>query len=71
MTASVVGGLIVGLPAVLLALLLFWRRLRPVFWFALALTAVGLGYLASTGALSDIGNVFINETPIPVETPAP
>jgi hypothetical protein len=63
--------LIVGLPAVLLALLLFWRRLRPVFWFALALTAVGLGYLASTGALSDIGNVFINETPIPVETPAP
>ncbi len=71
MTASVVGGLIVGLPAVLLALLLFWRRLRPVFWFALALIAVGLGYLASTGALSDIGNVFINETPIPVETPAP
>ncbi len=71
MTASVVGGLIVGLPAVLLALLLFWRRLRPVFWFALALIAVGLGYLASTGALSDIGNVFINEPPIPVETPAP
>jgi uncharacterized membrane protein len=70
-TPSVVGGLIVGLPAVLLALLLFWRRLRPVFWFALALIAVGLGYLASTGALSDIGNVFINETPIPVETPAP
>ncbi len=71
MTPSVVGGLIVGLPAVLLALLLFWRRLRPVFWFALALIAVGLGYLASTGALSDIGNVFINEPPIPVETPAP
>lgn len=71
MTASVVGGLIVGLPAVLAALLLFWRRLRPVFWFALALIAVGLGYLASTGALSDIGNVLINETPIPVETPAP
>ncbi len=71
MTASVVGGLIVGLPALLLALLLFWRSLRPVFWFTLALIAVGLGYLVSTGALSDIGNVFINETPIPVETPAP
>jgi dipeptide/tripeptide permease len=68
---SIVGALIVGLPALILALLLFWRKLRPVFWFALALIVIGLGYLASTGALSDIGNVFINETPIPVETPAP
>jgi hypothetical protein len=54
MSPTVVGGFIVGLPALVVAILLFWRRLQPVFWFALALIGVGLGYLASTGALADI-----------------
>ena len=30
---------------------------RPVFWFAMALLVVGLGYLKSTGALTDIADM--------------
>ena len=52
---AVLGALVLGIPAVIVAyIMLFWRR-RPVFWFALALIAVGLGYLTSTGALAEIG----------------
>jgi hypothetical protein len=71
MTPEVVGAFIVGLPALVVALVLFRGRLRPVFWFALALIVIGLGYLASTGALADIGSFFLNEVPVPVDTPAP
>ena len=56
MTPTVVGAFIVGLPAILIAILLFWRRLKPVFWFALALIVVGIGYLVSTGATADVAN---------------
>jgi dipeptide/tripeptide permease len=59
MTPDVVGAIIVALPALVLAALLFWRNLRPVFWFALALIAVGVGYLVSTGATADIANVVL------------
>jgi dipeptide/tripeptide permease len=65
------GALIVGVPAMLIAYLALWRRQRPVFWFALALIVVGVGYLAATGATADIGSFIVNETPMPVETPAP
>jgi hypothetical protein len=71
MTPEGVGAFIVGLPALVVAFLLFWRRLRPVFWFALALIVIGLGYLASTGALADIGRFFLDVVPVPVDTPAP
>ncbi|HEX9881215.1 MAG TPA: hypothetical protein VGA65_01785 [Hyphomicrobium sp.] len=59
MTPDVVGAFIVALPAVVLAILLFWRRLRPVFWFALALIVVGVGYLVSTGATADIAHLVL------------
>jgi dipeptide/tripeptide permease len=59
MMPDVVGAFIVALPAVVLALLLFWRSLRPVFWFALALIAVGVGYLVSTGATADIAHLVM------------
>ena len=45
---DIAGAIIVGLPAVIIAYLALWRKNRPVFWFALALVAVGLGYLATT-----------------------
>jgi hypothetical protein len=69
----VVGALIVGLPAVLIAYLALWRRHRQVFWFALALIIVGLGYLASSGALADIANMILGGAPFttPVVTPTP
>jgi hypothetical protein len=57
MTPEIVGAFIVGLPAVVIATLLFWRRLRPVFWFALALIVVGIGYLVATGATADIARM--------------
>jgi hypothetical protein len=71
MAPELLGGLVVGVPALIVAYLALWRRRRPVFWFALALIVVGVGYLAATGALADIGSFFLNETPMPVETPAP
>jgi EamA domain-containing membrane protein RarD len=59
MSPTVIGAFIVGLPAVVVAILLFWRRLRPVFWFALALIVVGVGYLAATGATADIAGAVL------------
>jgi dipeptide/tripeptide permease len=71
MAPELLGGLVVGIPALLVAYLALWRRRRPVFWFALALIVVGVGYLAATGALADIGSFLLSETPMPVEMPAP
>jgi dipeptide/tripeptide permease len=48
-----------GLPLLILAWALFWRRNRAVFWFALALIVVGTGYLMTTGATDDIANRLI------------
>ncbi len=59
MTSDIIGAIIVALPAVVLAIFLFWRHLRPVFWFALALIVVGVGYLVSTGATADIGHLVM------------
>jgi hypothetical protein len=59
LTPKLAGALIVGFPLVIVAWLLFWRRARPVFWFALALTAVALGYLMATGATDRIAERLI------------
>ncbi len=64
------GALIVGIPAAIVAYLALWRRNRPVFWFALALLAVGLGYLDFTGALDDIADVVLGSK-LPTEASAP
>jgi endonuclease/exonuclease/phosphatase (EEP) superfamily protein YafD len=58
---TVIGALVLGVPALFIAYVaLFWRR-RPIFWFVVALVLVGLGYLASTGALREIGAVAVGE----------
>jgi len=69
----VAGALIVGLPAILIAYVALWRRQRPVFWFASALIVVGVGYLASSGALADIANMILGGAPVttPSVTPTP
>jgi len=59
MMSAVIGAIIIALPAVILAALLFWRSLRPVFWFVLALIVVGSGYLVATGAAADIGHLVV------------
>ena len=58
-SAKVSGALIVGLPLILAAYALLWRRLRSVFWFALALIAVATGYLMATGATDDISRFWL------------
>ena len=67
-SSEVAGAIIVGLPAIVIAYLAFWRANRPVFWFAMALTAVGLGYLRSTGALTDIADTVIYSFPFSLPT---
>jgi dipeptide/tripeptide permease len=63
MTPSLAGTLVLALPALLLAYAVLWRRQRQVFWFAVALIAVGTGYLNLTGAAAEIGQRFVASTP--------
>ena len=53
-SAKIAGAIIIGIPAIVLTWGFLWRRNRAVFWFALALVAIGLGYLMATGAADDI-----------------
>ncbi len=50
-------GIAIGLVPVLLAAALILKR--PVFWFFVALCAVGLGYLHTTGAVVELGNAIL------------
>ncbi len=70
---TIIGALMLGFPALVIAYVALWRRNRPVFWFALALIVVGLGYLASTGALAEIADYVQGAMPAaaPAATPAP
>jgi hypothetical protein len=63
MAASITGALIAGIPAIIVAYFALWRRSVPVFWFAVALIVVGLGYLAATGATSDIAQFLLGQSP--------
>ena len=49
-----------GLPAILLAWIAF-RRERAIFWFALALIVVGLGYLATTPTPEGVAKVVMGK----------
>ena len=57
---TLLGCLIIGLPAVLLAWIAF-RRERAIFWFALALIVVGLGYLATTPTPEGVAKVVMGK----------
>ncbi len=59
LTPKIVGAAIIALPLAVLAWAVLWRRQRAVFWFALALIAVGTGYLSATGATDDIARKFV------------
>ena len=65
--AKLAGAVILGVPLIVLAYAALWPRRRPVFWFALALILVGLGYLMATGATDDIARSMV---PAPVLQPA-
>ncbi|MEO1281555.1 MAG: hypothetical protein AAFV69_07475 [Pseudomonadota bacterium] len=53
-----IGIAIVVLP-ILLITALFLKR--PVWWFLVVLTAVGVGYLEYTGAAREVGNMVLVE----------
>jgi hypothetical protein len=61
MSPTIIAALLIAIPTLFIAYVAFWWRRRPIFWFALALMVVGLGYLASTGALREIGINVIGE----------
>lgn len=68
---DVIGALIVIVPAVIIAKLALLKQPRAVYYFSLALIAVGVGYLASTGALTEIGNAVTGNAAPPVTEPSP
>ena len=57
--ATLAGAIILGIPLIVLAWVALRRQPRPVFWFALALILVGLGYLMATGATDDIARRIV------------
>jgi hypothetical protein len=50
-------GIAIGLVPILLVASLILKR--AVFWFFVALVAVGLGYLHTTGAAIELGNAIL------------
>lgn len=72
MTPEIAGIGALAVP-LLIAGLLFLRRNGAVFMFYLALCAVGLGYLYTTGSAKDIGAKVLEiaaQAPSPSTTPA-
>lgn len=59
LSPTLFGAFILGLPAIVIAWAVLWRRSRPVFFFALVLILVGLGYLMSTGAADDVARYVV------------
>lgn len=74
MTSMTAGWLALGIPMLLFGIV-FLRRQGGVFWMYLAACLLGLGYLTTTGAVSDIGTKTLNlvhsvSAPMPAATPA-
>lgn len=53
-----IGIAIVVVPVLLIAALILKR---PVWWFLVVLMGVGLGYLHTTGAAEEVGNLVLTE----------
>jgi hypothetical protein len=58
-TAALAGALIIGVPLYVLVWVLLRRQPRAIFLFAVALLAVGIGYLAAVGATGDIARKIV------------
>jgi hypothetical protein len=68
MTSQTAGWLALGIPMLLFGLV-FLRRQGGVFWMYLAACLLGIGYLTTTGAVSDIGTKVLNMTAAPASAP--
>ncbi|WP_295556334.1 hypothetical protein [uncultured Hyphomicrobium sp.] len=71
MNETIIGLIVIGVPALLIGGILLGRY-RPVFWMFFLALLVGLGYLTTTGTVDDIGKQAIGYvgTPPPGATPA-
>lgn len=70
MDAQLVGLGMITLGSVFLAWLVFWKHFQGTFWFACALIAVSIGYLATTFAPQDLAIwVFGNQPWLAVTAP--
>lgn len=65
MSPRLLGAILLGIPLLIIAWAVLWRRNRAVFWFAMALIAVALGYLMSTGATDEIAQRLIPQISSP------
>ncbi len=71
MTSQTAGWLALGIPMLLFGLV-FLRRQGGVFWMYLTACLLGIGYLTTTGAVSDIGTKALNiYYSVSAPTPAP
>jgi hypothetical protein len=59
-TPSIIGLLLLGLPPIILAYVAL-RKQRPVFYFAVALILMGLGYLATTPTPTGIARAVLGQ----------
>lgn len=65
MSPKLLGAMLLGIPLLIIAWAVLWRRQRAAFWFAMALIAVALGYLMSTGATDEIAQRLIPQISSP------
>jgi hypothetical protein len=70
---SLVGALVIGVPAYVALWLILRKQARAIFYFGVVLLAVGVGYLSATGATADIGKRVMSMTmgATKPSTPAP
>lgn len=72
MSETIVGLAVLGLPLILAGYIVL-RQSKHVLWFYLALLAVGLGYLVTTGTTADIGHFAVtmvrgsDSSPVPAQ----
>ncbi len=59
MTPTIAGVLALALPLLLIGLI-FLRRNGTLFLFYIVLSAVGIGYLVTTGAIDEIGTQVLD-----------
>lgn len=59
MSAHVVGLIIIALPLLIVDFFFLMRGNKPVFLMGILMTAVGIGYLATTGAPAELATTLL------------
>lgn len=59
-TPTIIGLLLMGLPPIMLAYIAL-RKQKPVFYFAVALILMGLGYMATTPTPTGLARAVLGQ----------